>query len=404
MLYSKLQSRNDTLPTKRNDAAAFYQQATISRAKNQMLVVEFPSKPISSWLRKITQNDDASTNLDDAVLDMPHRYQLLVNQQASILHNDSKPAVALTQTTWNRICEVCWRSIEEEQFSSKLQCSEVEEISCRIEAKKNRESAVMTSAYILSEAMSSKDDVITISSYQEVQDLESAMMTSAVMSSQSADEESSAGALSVDDISSDVINQQGVQQNQSMEIQTQELKRHHTRRLINSADGFALRTSRYNSQEKPSGSYSTSRRKQQYIQSRKNFKINVWTTSRSNEKENQMRSELQRSDNQTQKRNSCCAKCCDKEKTTAERTAVEQLVGEHSVVPTSGQPVAAMKRKTRCEVNCKGATTRRRKETAVARSVVTKKRQQLSEQLLNNLLENIQLLDTINAQDGRING
>ncbi|KZV49377.1 hypothetical protein F511_10917 [Dorcoceras hygrometricum] len=95
MLYSKLQSRNDTVPTKRNDAAAFYQQATISRAKNQMLVVEFPSKPISSWLRKITQNDDASTNQDDAVLDMSHCYQLLVNQQASILHNDSKPAVAL---------------------------------------------------------------------------------------------------------------------------------------------------------------------------------------------------------------------------------------------------------------------------------------------------------------------
>ncbi|KZV30255.1 U-box domain-containing protein 9-like [Dorcoceras hygrometricum] len=77
MLYSKLQSRNDTVPTKRNDAATFYQQATISLAKNQMLVVEFPSKPISSWLRKITQNDDASTNLYDAVLDMPHRYQLL---------------------------------------------------------------------------------------------------------------------------------------------------------------------------------------------------------------------------------------------------------------------------------------------------------------------------------------
>ncbi|KZV50609.1 hypothetical protein F511_14612 [Dorcoceras hygrometricum] len=79
MLYSKLQSRNDTVPTKRNDATAFYQQATISLAKNQMLVVEFPSKPISSWLRKSTQNDDASTNLDNAVLDMPHRYQLLVN-------------------------------------------------------------------------------------------------------------------------------------------------------------------------------------------------------------------------------------------------------------------------------------------------------------------------------------
>ncbi|KZV45410.1 hypothetical protein F511_42548 [Dorcoceras hygrometricum] len=103
MLYSKLQSRNDTVPTKRNDASAFYQQVTISAAKNQMLVVEFPSKPISSWLRKITQNDDASTNLDDAVLDMPHRYQLLVNQQASILHNDSKPAVALTQTTSLRL-------------------------------------------------------------------------------------------------------------------------------------------------------------------------------------------------------------------------------------------------------------------------------------------------------------
>ncbi|KZV48604.1 hypothetical protein F511_28079 [Dorcoceras hygrometricum] len=52
----------------------------------------------------------------------------------------------------------------------------------------------MTSAYILEESMSSKDDVITFSSYQGVQDLESAMMTSAVMSSQSADEERSVGA------------------------------------------------------------------------------------------------------------------------------------------------------------------------------------------------------------------
>ncbi|KZV31123.1 thaumatin-like protein [Dorcoceras hygrometricum] len=71
---------------------------------------------------------------------------------------------------------------------------------------------------------------------------------------------------------------------------------------------------------------------------------------------------------------------------------------------TSGQPIAAMKRKTRCGVNFNGATTRRRKETPVARSVVTKKRQQLSEQLLNNLLENIQPFNAINAQDGRING
>ncbi|KZV39254.1 hypothetical protein F511_17586 [Dorcoceras hygrometricum] len=92
MSYSKLQSRNDTVPTKRNDAATFYQQATISLAKNQMLVVEFPSKPISTWLRKITQNDDASTNLDDAVLDMPYRYQLLVDQQASILTTIQIPA------------------------------------------------------------------------------------------------------------------------------------------------------------------------------------------------------------------------------------------------------------------------------------------------------------------------
>ncbi|KZV19238.1 hypothetical protein F511_20974 [Dorcoceras hygrometricum] len=56
-----------------------------------------------------------------------------------------------------------WRSIEEEQFSSKLQCSEIEEISCWIETKRNRESVVMMSSYILEEAMSSKDDVITIS-------------------------------------------------------------------------------------------------------------------------------------------------------------------------------------------------------------------------------------------------
>ncbi|KZV52829.1 hypothetical protein F511_38011 [Dorcoceras hygrometricum] len=59
--------------------------------------------PSAAGYAKITQNDDASTNLDDAVLDMPHRYQLLVNQQASILHNDSKPAVALNQTTSLRL-------------------------------------------------------------------------------------------------------------------------------------------------------------------------------------------------------------------------------------------------------------------------------------------------------------
>ncbi|KZV48847.1 hypothetical protein F511_19304 [Dorcoceras hygrometricum] len=41
------------------------------------------------------------------------------------------------------------------------------------------------------------------------------------------------------------------------------------------------------------------------------------------------------------------------------------------------------------------------KETAVARSFVTKNKQQLSEQLLNNLLKNIQPLQAINAQDGK---
>ncbi|KZV24570.1 hypothetical protein F511_36762 [Dorcoceras hygrometricum] len=63
-----------------------------------------------------------------------------------------------------------------------------------------------------------------------------------------------------------------------------------------------------------------------------NVDINVWTTSRSNEKGNYQSTGLQRSDNQTQKRNSCCTKCCDKEKTTAERTAVEQFVGEYSAI------------------------------------------------------------------------
>ncbi|KZV31103.1 hypothetical protein F511_18256 [Dorcoceras hygrometricum] len=41
------------------------------------------------------------------------------------------------------------------------------------------------------------------------------------------------------------------------------------------------------------------------------------------------------------------------------------------------------------------------KYTAVARSVVTKNKQQLSEQLLNNQLKNIQPLQAINAQDGK---
>ncbi|KZV15553.1 hypothetical protein F511_43879 [Dorcoceras hygrometricum] len=57
-------------------------------------------------------------------------------------------------------------------------------------------------------------------------------------------------------------------------------------------------------------------------------------SSRSTMKRNYQSTGLQRSENQTQKRNSCCAKCCDKEKTTAERTAVEQFVGEYSAIQT----------------------------------------------------------------------
>ncbi|KZV36862.1 hypothetical protein F511_27971 [Dorcoceras hygrometricum] len=129
---------------------------------------------------------------------------------------------------------------------------EVDDLTTRVESME-----------IVMEAMSSKDDVITISSYQEVQDLESAMMTSAVISSQLADEESSVGALS----------KYGI----SREIQP----------AVDSADGSCndgfsrgakmkkrsagmMRTSWYIKmvQLVPVGSDSTSRRKQQLIQSR----------------------------------------------------------------------------------------------------------------------------------------
>ncbi|KZV16504.1 mitogen-activated protein kinase 14-like [Dorcoceras hygrometricum] len=78
-------------------------------------------------------------------------------------------------------------------------------------------------------------------------------MTSAMMSSQSADEESSAGALSVDDISSDVINQQQATVHSALATMA-DPDPVSLGRSGNSADGFALRTSRYNSQEKPAGS------------------------------------------------------------------------------------------------------------------------------------------------------
>ncbi|KZV56732.1 protoporphyrinogen IX oxidase [Dorcoceras hygrometricum] len=69
----------------------------------------------------------------------------------------------------------------------------------------------MTLSYILEKAMSSKNDVITISSYQEVKDLESVMMTSAVMSSQSVDDTKRKSWISGDDISSGAISRRELQ-------------------------------------------------------------------------------------------------------------------------------------------------------------------------------------------------
>ncbi|KZV17443.1 hypothetical protein F511_23497 [Dorcoceras hygrometricum] len=88
---------NETTPQRFTSRQQYLLQRTRCWLSNSL------QNPSAAGYAKITQNDDASTNLDDAVLDMPHRYQLLVNQQASILHNDSKPAVALNQTTSLRL-------------------------------------------------------------------------------------------------------------------------------------------------------------------------------------------------------------------------------------------------------------------------------------------------------------
>ncbi|KZV32703.1 hypothetical protein F511_19032 [Dorcoceras hygrometricum] len=71
------------------------------------------------------------------------------------------------------------------------------------------------------------------------------------------------------------------------------------------------------------------------------------------------------------------------------RTSSRGKSSRKHLKPTTGQPDAS------------NNTSSLDKETAVARSVVTKNEQQLSEQLLNNLLENIQPFDAINAQDGK---
>ncbi|KZV55921.1 hypothetical protein F511_24815 [Dorcoceras hygrometricum] len=69
--------------------------------------------------------------------------------------------------------------------------------------------------------------------------------------------------------------------------------------------------------------------------------------------------------------------------------------------PTTGQPAASIPLPPAGQSDTSNSTSNLDKETAVARSVVTKNEQQLSEQLLNNLLENIQPFDAINAQDGK---
>ncbi|KZV44885.1 hypothetical protein F511_34844 [Dorcoceras hygrometricum] len=74
---------------------------------------------------------------------------------------------------------------------------------------RNRESATMTSACLLEEAMSSKDDVNSRLQYiqQSTRSARaiSAMMTSAVMSSRSAVDKKRKSYINNDDVSSDVI-------------------------------------------------------------------------------------------------------------------------------------------------------------------------------------------------------
>ncbi|KZV19240.1 hypothetical protein F511_20976 [Dorcoceras hygrometricum] len=70
-------------------------------------------------------------------------------------------------------------------------------------------------------------------------------------------------------------------------------------------------------------------------------------------------------------------------------------------VASFAYPVDMSQRSRRNDNFSSGAKYPVDKETTVARSVVTKNKQQLSEQVLNNLLENIQPFDAINAQDGK---
>ncbi|KZV32702.1 hypothetical protein F511_19031 [Dorcoceras hygrometricum] len=78
------------------------------------------------------------------------------------------------------------------------------------------------------------------------------------------------------------------------------------------------------------------------------------------------------------------------------RTSSRGKSSRKHLKPTTGQPDASNSKSSLASFAYPVD-----KETAVARSVVTKNEQQLSKQLLNNLLENIQPFDAINAQDGK---
>ncbi|KZV36167.1 hypothetical protein F511_22835 [Dorcoceras hygrometricum] len=105
------------------------------------------------------------------------------------------------------------------------------------------------------------------------------------------------------------------------------------------------------------------------------------------------------------------AKRCRLHKLIRQRFAfalkIQQMVCDDKTSSAIAYPVGMVSRRKKSrsrEAWQPGAMYPVDKETAVARSVVTKNKQQLSEQLLNNLLENIQPFNAINAQDGRING
>ncbi|KZV29318.1 hypothetical protein F511_34973 [Dorcoceras hygrometricum] len=66
-VFSK-EHQNETVPTNSNDVAELHQLTTyISCEATQKLVTDLYKNPSVDWLRKTSQNDDASTNPNDAV-------------------------------------------------------------------------------------------------------------------------------------------------------------------------------------------------------------------------------------------------------------------------------------------------------------------------------------------------